>query len=250
MSSNREMASMHTDRALDRARSFIRERGDDPAIRDTFCYFTSHPLARLNRRRLIALVQRTLEETRRLGRPPRVLDLACGGGLIAETIATTGATTLGLDLNAHEIELASAFASAATFETADLIEDSAWERRVEVVLGGPPDIVVLAYALHHLPRVEGFVARLGTWLPAGALVLVNEENPRSPLFRAKHLFRTWVKRNTETEWHRTYGGWARLLSEARFEVEAPAGYDPIRVLGTLAPQRCWSLVFGARRRAN
>jgi 2-polyprenyl-3-methyl-5-hydroxy-6-metoxy-1,4-benzoquinol methylase len=250
MAPNPSSAAAHVDMIVRRAWEFSRAHSADPAIRDTFGYFTRHPIARLNRRRLVALVERTLEEAQRLGRAPRVLDLACGGGLIAETIASTGAPTLGLDLNEGEIGLAREFARAAQFDTANLIEDPHWEGRVEAVLGATPDVVVLAYALHHLPKVEGFVTRLGSWLPPNALVLVNEENPRSPLFRAKHLYRTWVKRNTDEEWHRTYGGWKRLLVEAHFEVGGPAGHDPIRWLASIEPELCWSLVFAARRRAD
>jgi SAM-dependent methyltransferase len=250
MSPNRNIASGYADSVLDRARKFIATHDGDEAIRDTFAYFAHHPVARLNRRRLITLVERTLDEAQRLGRAPRVLDLACGGGLIAEAIASTGAPTLGLDLNEREIALAREFAQAAQFDTANLIGDPHWEEQVVSVLGAMPDIVVLAYALHHLPRVEAFVTRLGAWLPADALVLVNEENPRSPLFRAKHLFRTWIKRNTDEEWHRTYGGWKRLLAAAHFDVGEPVGHDPIRWLPAVKTELCWSLVFSARRRAD
>jgi 2-polyprenyl-3-methyl-5-hydroxy-6-metoxy-1,4-benzoquinol methylase len=179
------------------------------------------------------------------------LDLACGGGLIACAVAATGNTVLGLDSSAIEIELARTFAReqepGASFQQVDLIDDPGWESVVRQELGAAPDVVVLAYALHHLPRVESFAERLGRLLEPGALLVVNEENPRSPLFALKHQYRTWVKRNTDLEWHRSYPAWRSLLEASGFDVAAPRGLDPVPALGRLVPHLCWSLVFHATR---
>src|SRR5262249_55519496 len=149
----------------------------------------------------------------------------CGGGLIACSIASLGHNTLGLDLRSDEVALARLFSSEehlpGRFEQADLLQDADWEARAEAILGGRPDIIVLAYALHHLPGVEDFVARLGAWLPADARLLINEENPVSPVFRLKHIVRTWIQHDTDVEWHRTYGGWKQVLDARGFSTAPP-----------------------------
>jgi 2-polyprenyl-3-methyl-5-hydroxy-6-metoxy-1,4-benzoquinol methylase len=240
-----------TDRVLQRAHSFLARHRGEPAVGDTFGYFTEHPLAALNQRRLGAILDVLVARREELGRPLRVLDLACGGGLISCAVAETGNTVLGLDSSAIEIELAQAFAReqefAASFRQVDLIDDPDWESVVRQELGAAPDVVVLAYALHHLPRVESFAERLGRFLEPGALLIVNEENPWSPLFALKHQYRTWVKRNTDIEWHRSYAAWRALLEASGFDVAVPSGLDPVPALGRFAPRLCWSLVFQATR---
>lgn len=245
-----------TKRILAHAAAFLsahRDQEKAEKIGRTYGYFVSHPVASLNRKRLRALLEALQARSATLGRPLRVLDLACGGGLITCAIAELGHRALGIDLDADELRLARSFASerglAGEFVQMNLLEDADWEKRAEAALGGKPDVVTLAYALHHFPRVEEFVTRISGWLEPGAIVLVNEENPQSPLFRLKHRVRTWIQHDTETEWHRSYSGWRALLESNRFRftAERPVGLDPIPLLSRLAPLSCWSLVFAAER---
>ena len=180
-----------------------------------------------------------------------MLDLGCGGGLITCTIAALGHQALGLDLSEDEVRMARLFATEEAlpgkFLRADLLGDSDWEKKSEEILGGKPDLVTLAYALHHLPEVGCVIGRLSRWLEPESLLLVNEENPRSPLFRLKHLVRTWIQKDTEAEWHRSFDGWKSILRDSGFAVALPpTGADPIPALGRLLPDRCWSLVLTAR----
>jgi 2-polyprenyl-3-methyl-5-hydroxy-6-metoxy-1,4-benzoquinol methylase len=190
-------------RTLQHAESFYRRHQAEKAVQTTFGYFTHHPVAPLNEMRLQALLDILEEHSQELRRPLRVLDLACGGGLIACAIAALGHKTLGLDLSCNEIEMAWSFAREedlrGKFEQADLLESPDWEGQAEQVLGGKPDAVALAYALHHFPRVESFLQRLSAWLDPGTILIVNEENPQSPLFRLKHTVRTWIQKDTDVE---------------------------------------------------
>lgn len=240
---------------LQAAQRFYARHRNQPEVRRTFGYFTHHPVAPLNQRRLRVLLEELDQERheRTEKRPLRILDLACGGGLITAAIASLGNRTLGVDLDPAEIRLAQLFTSEerldGVFMRADLIQEQDWETRVEQTLGGKPDVVTMAYALHHLPQVEQFLERLGRWLPSGAALIVNEENPESPLFRLKHRVRGVIQKDTETEWHRSFDGWRTALRSAGFETaRGPRGLDFIPGLGRLAPLRCWSLVFMARKR--
>jgi 2-polyprenyl-3-methyl-5-hydroxy-6-metoxy-1,4-benzoquinol methylase len=241
-------------KTLQHAESFYRRHSRDKAVSLTYGYFTHHPVAPLNRKRLKMLLGVLENRSRELKRPLLVLDLACGGGLITCAIAAMGHRTLGLDLSHDEIRMARLFAQEETlngmFEQTDLLADLAWEKKVEETLGGKPDVVILAYALHHMPpdRIDAFAHRLGQWLDSGAILLINEENPASPLFRLKHEVRTLIQKDTEVEWHRTFGGWRQLLEPSGFRLaNRPMGADIVPALGAVAPGLCWSLVFTAVR---
>lgn len=234
------------------AASFVARHKNDKAVSRTFGYFTHHPVAPLNKKRLLLLLQFLEKRASDMKRPLRVLDLACGGGLITCAAAAMGNRSLGMDLSQDEIRLARLFAQEqmldGMFMQADLLEQKDWENKAELALGGKPDVVTLAYALHHLERVEEFVDRLSRWLTPGAVLLINEENPESPLFRLKHRVRGWIQKDTETEWHRTHGGWKQLLEARGFQVQPQIfAADPLPGLAKFRPHQCWSLVFAAQR---
>lgn len=241
----------NVDDVLSRAGSFLSRHRAEPHVEPTFKYFTDHPVAPLNRKRLGLLLDAIERLAAAAGRPLRVLDLACGAGIVTCAVSALGHRTHGLDLCGEEVALARRFAEeerlAGDFAVANLVEDPDWEQRAEQRLGGRPDVVILAYALHHLPRVEDFVARLGRWLQPGACLVINEENPLSPMFRLKHVVRTILQGDTDTEWHRTHRAWKNILDARGFDTSRPRGADMAPWLDTLAPGLCWSLVFTARR---
>ena len=239
-------------RVLKSAQAFTDRHQSDPAISLTYRYFTQHPVARLNQKRLLMMLQTVSQRSAELKRPLRILDLACGGGLVTCALASMGHRTLGLDFNAAEIRMARLFAQEekldGMFVQTDLIQDPAWEQAAQETLGGKPDIVTLAYALHHLPEVSAFVARLGRWLEPPSLLLINEENPRSPMFRLKHRVRTWIQKDTETEWHQSIDQWRDLVQTHGFGgLSNVKGLDMLPGMSRVKPELCWSIVFSAQR---
>lgn len=238
-------------RTLQSAASFLQRHANEKGVSLSYGYFTKHPVAPLNRKRLTMLLKQIQEQSAKLGRPLRILDLACGGGIITCAAAELGHRALGIDLSQEEIRLAKLFAQEerlnGVFLQKDLLLDTSWETTVEEILGGKPDLVILAYALHHLPRVEEFTDRLSKWLAPGAVLLINEENPDAPLFRLKHRVRTWIQKDTEQEWHRTWSGWKQMLEHHGFDTTAPKGADILPAVGKLVPLKSWSLIFTARK---
>ena len=239
------------EKSLATARVFLHEHANEKGIQDTYGYFTSHPVAGLNQKRLRLMLTLMEDRSENLKRPLRILDLACGGGLIACAAAAMNHNVLGMDLSAQEIHLAELFRNRMGLETkfrqTDLLKNPDWEQDAEKALGGRPDFIILAYALHHLPGVEGFIERLSHWLSPDTQLLINEENPNSPLFRLKHMVRTFIQKDTDVEWHRTYAGWKKALEAGKFRVAPAQGIDVVPKLGQIFPLRCWSLVFTASK---
>lgn len=235
------------------AASFLKRHSHEKSIRQTFGYFIHHPVATLNQKRLRLLLNYTEDYSKALKRPLRILDLTCGGGIITCALAHFGHRVLGIDINSDEIRLAKMFAQEETlngiFIQTDLIHNPTWERTAEEVLGGKPDIIVLAYALHHIPNANFFLDRLSRWMDPGSILLINEENPESPLFQLKHWFRKHFRNDTETEWHRTYENWKDILEKLDFQLlPSIFGADPLPLISSRMPKYCWSLVYAARRK--
>lgn len=249
---SRQGAEQALKRVLKSAESFSARHAHDAAIALTYRYFTRHPVAPLNQKRLRALLESAGRRAAELKRPLRILDLACGGGIITCALASMGHRALGIDLNSSELRMARMFAQEekldGMFLRSDLLADSGWERAAQETLGGKPDIVTLAYALHHLPEITPFLKRLGSWLEPPSQLLINEENPDSPLFRLKHRVRTWIQKDTDTEWHRSFDEWKRLIEAHGFKVSPTIiGLDMLPGMARVKPDKCWSIVFTAQR---
>jgi 2-polyprenyl-6-hydroxyphenyl methylase/3-demethylubiquinone-9 3-methyltransferase len=106
-----------------------------------------------------------------------VVDLGCGGGLIAEPLARAGARVIGIDLGARSLQVAAAHGRDAG--------DLAWLR---ADASDPPlaegwaDLVLCADAIEHIPEWRRLVRRAAALLRPGGL------------FYALTLNRTWLAR--------------------------------------------------------
>jgi 2-polyprenyl-3-methyl-5-hydroxy-6-metoxy-1,4-benzoquinol methylase len=146
---------------------------------------------------------------------------------------------LGIDADADEIRLGQAFAASLGVQPALKCMDIGnhdWLSQVEAELGGKPETVVLAYALHHFRDPASLVRQLQGYLEPGSMVVVNEEDLGSWLFRIKHSLRTWIQRDTASEWHRHASAWASLFAQHGFELAESRN-------ATLFGCRSWSIVM-------
>lgn len=213
----------------------------------SFGYFTTHPFARLNQKRMRGILEsiHALSE-----RPTRILDLACGAGLLTHALADMGHRVVGIDQDARELHWAKLFGqehrAAGQFLLGDATHLDQSFANIEDTLGGRPTIVLMAYSLHHLPEVEKSLDQLIPWLPPHADLLINEENPRSPLFRAKHWLRGKIQNDTQEEWHRSAAEWNQLFAARGCSTQGdPKGYD---LWGNFFEER-WSLIWTLRKTA-
>jgi 2-polyprenyl-6-hydroxyphenyl methylase / 3-demethylubiquinone-9 3-methyltransferase len=102
----------------------------------------------------------------------RILDIGCGGGLVAEPLGRLGADVTGIDPAAENIEAAQGHARGAGLEvtykvaTAEEIAD----------LGATFDAVLLLEVIEHVPDVPAFLARVAPLVKPGGIMILSTLN--------------------------------------------------------------------------
>ncbi len=165
------------------------------------------PLHRLNPTRLGFIRDRVAAHFGReplSGRPLdglSVLDIGCGGGLLAEPLTRLGAAVTGIDAAEQNLEIASLHAAESGLEidyrhaTAEQLADA----------GERFDVVLNMEVVEHVADVEAFLAAASGLVKAGgAMVLATlNRTPKSFLFAivgAEYVLR-WLPRGTHN-WRR------------------------------------------------
>jgi 2-polyprenyl-6-hydroxyphenyl methylase / 3-demethylubiquinone-9 3-methyltransferase len=103
----------------------------------------------------------------------RVLDVGCGGGLLAEALARAGARVTAIDLAPGMIEVARLHALEAS-----LAIDYRLAAAEELIVAEPGafDVVTCMEMLEHVPDPEGMVATLARALRPGGALFVSTLN--------------------------------------------------------------------------
>ncbi|MCW2244128.1 bifunctional 2-polyprenyl-6-hydroxyphenol methylase/3-demethylubiquinol 3-O-methyltransferase UbiG [Azospirillum canadense] len=160
------------------------------------------PLHRLNPLRL-TYIRDTV--CRRLGRDPlapeplkgiRVVDIGCGGGLLAEPIARMGATVVGVDASEKNVRTAATHAS----ETGTAVDYRATTAEALAASGERFDVVLAMEVIEHVADVDLFVKSCADLLsPGGVLFLATlNRTPKSfalAIVGAEYILR-WMPRGT------------------------------------------------------
>lgn len=101
----------------------------------------------------------------------RLLDVGCGGGILAEGLARLGAEVHGIDVNEAGIDAAEAHA-ALDPALAGRLRYSAGTVEVEAAAGRRYDAVVASEVIEHVASVPAFCSALvGATAPGGAFIL-------------------------------------------------------------------------------
>ncbi len=108
-----------------------------------------------------------------------VLDIGCGGGLLAEEFAKKGGRVTGIDLSENAIRAAREHSEEAGLKIEYLIASPSDLIREE---RGPYDVVVCAEILEHVEDLDGFVKDATSLLKDGGYFLFTTVN------------RTWLSR--------------------------------------------------------
>jgi 2-polyprenyl-6-hydroxyphenyl methylase/3-demethylubiquinone-9 3-methyltransferase len=147
----------------------------------------------------------------------RILDVGCGGGLLAEAMARKGAVVTGIDLAEDLLDVARLHAMDGGVELQYLLESA--EAHAAAHPGGY-DVVTCMEMLEHVPEPAAVVAALGTLVRPGghvfvstlnrtakayALAVVGAEYVLGLLPRGTHTYEKFIRPSELRQWARAAG---------------------------------------------
>jgi len=160
----------------------------------------------------------------------RVLDVGCGGGILAEAMAADGAEVMGIDLAETPLKIARLHAlerKIAVSYRLDSVDAHADAN------GGRYDIVTCMEMLEHVPQPDAIVARLADLLRPGGQLFVSTLNRNLKSFLmaivgAEYLLRLLPRGTHEYERFIRPSELARWARQASLTQGALSGlvYDP------------------------
>jgi 2-polyprenyl-6-hydroxyphenyl methylase / 3-demethylubiquinone-9 3-methyltransferase len=103
----------------------------------------------------------------------RVLDVGCGGGLLAEALARAGASVTGIDLAPAMIEVARRHAAAGALEIEYRVASAEDMTRVQPAAF---DVVTCMEMLEHVPQPAAMMATLARLMRPGGALFVSTIN--------------------------------------------------------------------------
>lgn len=148
----------------------------------------------------------------------RVLDVGCGGGILADSMARKGAEVVGIDLAAKPLRVAQLRALEAGTQGVRYVESSA-----EALAGTEPaafDVVTCMEMLEHVPDPSSVVRACATLVKPGgwvffstinrnakafALAIVGAEYVLGMLPRGTHEYLKFIKPSELAAWSRAAG---------------------------------------------
>ena len=110
----------------------------------------------------------------------RVVDIGCGGGILADSMARKGANVLGIDLSTKALRVAQLHALEAGTPNVEYREVSAEALAAEQA--GSFDVVTCMEMLEHVPRPESVVQAAATLVKPGGWVFFSTINRNAKAF--------------------------------------------------------------------
>ena len=131
----------------------------------------------------------------------RVLDIGCGGGLVAEPLARLGAKVTGIDPAAETIAAAAAHASAQGL----MIDYRAEQAEALVAAGETFDAVLCLEVVEHVPDVRAFLSVAASLVRPGGILILSTINRTLKSYAlaiigAEYILR-WLPAGTH-QWHK------------------------------------------------
>jgi 2-polyprenyl-6-hydroxyphenyl methylase/3-demethylubiquinone-9 3-methyltransferase len=168
----------------------------------------------------------------------RALDVGCGGGILAETLAAKGAQVTGIDLAADVLQAARKHAASAK-RSIDYRELAAEDLAREAP--GAFDLVCCMEMLEHVPQPEQVIAACATLVKPGGDVIFSTINRNAKAFalaivgaeyllnlipRGTHDYAKLIRPSELERWSRAAGLQVRGVRGIR--------YNPLLKTGSLA----------------
>ncbi len=167
----------------------------------------------------------------------RVLDVGCGGGILAESIAKKGATVTGIDLSEKALKVADLHSlESGVAVRYELIAAEALAARE----AGQYDVVTCMEMLEHVPDPAAVVQACSTLVKPGGHVFFStiNRNPKSYLFAvigAEYILRLLPKGTHDYAKFIKPAELTQYARNAGLEVEAIKGmtYNPLTKIYSL-----------------
>ena len=184
----------------------------------------------------------------------KVLDIGCGGGILADSMARKGADVLGIDLASKALKVAKLHALEAGTTGVKYREVSAEALAAEQP--GSFDVVTCMEMLEHVPDPAQSVAVLGKLVAPGGDVFISTINRNLKSFAlaiigAEYVAKLVPRGTHEYERLLKPSEIARFARAASLEVADIAGlhYDPVRSQCSLTRDPSVNYLMHLKRRA-
>jgi 2-polyprenyl-6-hydroxyphenyl methylase/3-demethylubiquinone-9 3-methyltransferase len=147
----------------------------------------------------------------------QVLDVGCGGGILAEAMARRGARVTGIDLSEKALRVAELHLLESKL---DVTYRKAMAEELAAERAGAFDVVTCMELLEHLPQPESMVAACARLVRPGGQVFFStiNRNPKAYLFavigaeyvlnllpKGTHDYARFIKPSELSRWSRTAG---------------------------------------------
>jgi 2-polyprenyl-6-hydroxyphenyl methylase/3-demethylubiquinone-9 3-methyltransferase len=181
----------------------------------------------------------------------KVLDVGCGGGILAESMALRGAEVTGIDLSEKALRVAELhlLESGAKVRYERIAADA-----LAAAQAGAFDVVTCMELLEHVPDPAAMVAACATLAAPGGSVFFStlNRNPKSYLFAvlgAEYVLGLLPKGTHDYERFLKPSELARFARQARLRVEELTGmtYNPVTKVYRLAADCSVNYLMRCRR---